>query len=405
MSRLDLEGVSKVFDRGVTAVRGLHLSVADGELLSLVGPSGCGKTTILRLIAGLEGPTEGTVRIGGRDVAGDSPAQRDVAMVFARGALYPQWTVRRNLSCGARWHASGGNWWRRLRRWWTRHPQDNRQNDEVEAAVRQVAEQLGIADLLDRYPAELSDGQRQRVALGRAMVRRPALYLMDEPLTGLDEPRRCELRRELKQWQSATRATVVYVTHDQTEALLMGDRVAVMNQGELQQIGTPQQVYGQPSNRFVASFIGEPAMNLTSGKWSEEANERGSVQVFTGGGWRVPVTGVASHPARNVRQQLVLGIRPDEIRVVVEDAKRADPEIDGQIAARVDWVESTGGRHVAYVVPAGGGDRWAVRWNDADVTRRGPPYVGDEVHLWIAAERMMWFDEITGTNLTLLENT
>ena len=238
------EQVTKVFG-DVTAVDRLDLSVADGELLVLVGPSGCGKSTALRLLAGLEQPTSGRVLVDERDITSLPPHRRDVAMVFQDLALYPHMTARQNITFGPRVR---------------REPAD-----AVRRRTGEVVDQLGLDGLLDRYPDQLSGGQRQRVALARAMVRAPQAYLMDEPLSDLDVQLRLRARTEIVELHRSIAATTIYVTHDQAEAMTMGDRIAVMADGRLQQIGTPEQVYDEPANRFVAGFLGSPAMNLVPG--------------------------------------------------------------------------------------------------------------------------------------------
>jgi multiple sugar transport system ATP-binding protein len=241
VARLELESVSKAFG-GVGALRGITLSVADGELLVVVGPSGCGKSTLLSVIAGLDAPTGGTVRIDGREVNDLSPRERDVAMVFQSYALYPHMTVRRNLA----FPLEAARLPRR----------------DAAARVREVSELLGLEDLLDRRPAALSGGQRQRVALGRALVRRPKVFLFDEPLSNLDAALRVSVRAELKKLHERLGATFVYVTHDQAEAMTLADRVAVLRDGGLEQLGTPREIYASPATSFVARFVGTPPVNL-----------------------------------------------------------------------------------------------------------------------------------------------
>jgi ABC-type sugar transport system ATPase subunit len=237
--------VTKEFSGGTTAVDALDLEIGDGELMVLVGPSGCGKSTALRMIAGLEAPTSGRITIGERDMAGLSPGARDVAMVFQSYALYPHMSVRDNLAFPLRR--------RRMAR------------DEIGRRVAAMAEMLELADLLKRKPAQLSGGQRQRVAMGRALIREPVAFLLDEPLSNLDAKLRTELRAELKRLHGRLGTTMVYVTHDQIEAMTLGDRIAVMNRGRLQQVGTPDEIYRTPCNLFVARFVGSPAMNLLPG--------------------------------------------------------------------------------------------------------------------------------------------
>jgi ABC-type sugar transport system ATPase subunit len=245
MATISLRGVGKRFAAGVAAVASLDLEIAHGELLVLVGPSGSGKSTVLRLIAGLDAPTNGRILIDGDDVTGVPPQQRDLAMVFQSYALYPHKTVRENLAFGLQ----------------MRHVDRAR----VEERVRDVARSLGIDSLLDRRPAALSGGQRQRVALGRAIVRSPKAFLLDEPLSNLDPVLRIETRAELTLLHRRLGATMVYVTHDQEEAMTLGSRIAVMRDGALEQVAPPMELYDRPANTFVASFIGSPAMNIWPG--------------------------------------------------------------------------------------------------------------------------------------------
>jgi multiple sugar transport system ATP-binding protein len=242
VASLSLERVRKAFPGAPDAVRELSLDIADGEFLSLVGPSGCGKSTVLNLIAGLEEPTNGVIRIDGQPVNGLSPSERDVAMVFQSYALYPHKDVRGNLAFPLEI---------------SRLPRT-----EIDRRIAETAELLDISALLERKPRELSGGQRQRVALGRALVRKPRLYLLDEPLSNLDAGLRAQMRAELKRLHQKLRATFVYVTHDQAEAMTLSDRIAVLRAGELQQTGTPRQIYEQPANRFVAEFFGTPRINV-----------------------------------------------------------------------------------------------------------------------------------------------
>jgi len=246
MARTTLDGVTKRFDSGgdtVLAVEDLSIDIDDGEFLVLVGPSGCGKSTTLRMIAGLETVSEGSIRIGDRDVTDVKAKDRNIAMVFQNYALYPQKTCRGNMRFGLEMAT-------------------DLSEDEITERVTEAAELLDITELLDRRPRALSGGQQQRVALGRAIVRDPDVFLMDEPLSNLDAKLRTQMRTELQQLHDELEATTVYVTHDQTEAMTMGDRIAVLNHGRLQQVGTPMELYYQPDNEFVASFIGSPSMNL-----------------------------------------------------------------------------------------------------------------------------------------------
>jgi ABC-type sugar transport system ATPase subunit len=237
--------VTKEFSGGTTAVDALDLEIPDGELMVLVGPSGCGKSTALRMIAGLEQPSSGRITIGERDMAGLSPGARDVAMVFQSYALYPHMSVRDNLAFPLRRRRMG--------------------KDEIGRRVAEMAEMLELGELLKRKPAQLSGGQRQRVAMGRALIREPVAFLLDEPLSNLDAKLRTELRAELKRLHRRLGTTMVYVTHDQIEAMTLGDRIAVMNRGRLQQVGSPDEIYRRPCNLFVGRFVGSPAMNLLPG--------------------------------------------------------------------------------------------------------------------------------------------
>src|SRR5213594_3674097 len=242
MAQVVLDHVTKVFDDQVMAVDDLTLTVGDGEFIILVGPSGCGKTTALRMLAGLEKVTSGRIAIDGRVINDVSPRDRDIAMVFQNYALYPHMTVFRNLAFGLR--------------------QRKVPSHEIDRRVHEVSEILGLDDLLKRRPAQLSGGQRQRVAMGRALVREPKAFLLDEPLSNLDAKLRVQMRAELKRIHQRLGITTIYVTHDQVEAMTLGDRIVVMSNGRVQQIGRPQEVYRHPANLFVAGFIGSPPMNL-----------------------------------------------------------------------------------------------------------------------------------------------
>ena len=242
MSRIALEGVTKRFADDTVAVHSMTLDVADGELMVLVGPSGCGKTTVLRMVAGLEEVTDGTISIDGQVVNDLDPRHRDIAMVFQSYALYPHLSVYDNMAFSLKYR---------------RTPKD-----EIRRRVIDAARILELEPYLQRKPRQLSGGQRQRVAMGRAIVRQPRAFLMDEPLSNLDAKLRVQMRAEILKIQQSLKVTTIYVTHDQTEAMTLGDRVAVVHQGDLQQVGTPRELYRNPANRFVAGFIGSPAMNL-----------------------------------------------------------------------------------------------------------------------------------------------
>jgi multiple sugar transport system ATP-binding protein len=293
MAEIVLERISKVFSGGVAAVDDVSLRIGDGEFMVLVGPSGCGKSTLLRLIAGLEDVDAGAVYIGGRDVTDLQPRDRDIAMVFQSYALYPHMSVRQNLGYGLKVRRLG--------------------KIETAERVERVARLLRLDELLDRRPAALSGGQRQRVAMGRAIVREPKAFLMDEPLSNLDAKLRVGMRAELASLHARLGATTVYVTHDQVEAMTLGQRVAVMRDGRIQQVDAPKTLYMRPANLFVASFMGSPAMNLV------EARLDGDTLEFGGHRIALPPEHLPATPSGRV----VLGIRPESF----EDASFADPSL------------------------------------------------------------------------------
>jgi multiple sugar transport system ATP-binding protein len=306
MAAIELDHVTKEFAGGVTAVDDVALTIADGEFMVLVGPSGCGKSTLLRMIAGLEEVTEGTISIGGVDVTDFEPPDRDIAMVFQNYALYPHMDVRENLGFGLS-----------VRRTPKR---------EIVSRVQEVAALLGLQDLLDRKPAYLSGGQRQRVAMGRAIIREPKAFLMDEPLSNLDAKLRVGMRASLAQLHARLAVTSIYVTHDQTEAMTLGHRVAVMRDGRIVQVDVPQRLYRAPKDLFVGTFIGSPSMNLV------EATLDGDQIAF--GQFRVPL-----HPDRRPahRDRVVLGIRPEAFN----DADHARPHLP-RIEVTVEVLEELG---------------------------------------------------------------
>jgi multiple sugar transport system ATP-binding protein len=373
MAEIRLEGVSKRFG-SVTAVDGVSLDIGDGEFLVLVGPSGCGKSTLLRMIAGLEDATEGTIAIGDRDVTDLAPRSRDIAMVFQTYALYPHMTVRQNLGYG-------------LRARKTPKP-------EIAQRVDEVAKLLGLEELLDRRPAQLSGGQRQRVAMGRAIVRQPQAFLLDEPLSNLDAKLRVGMRASLAQLHQRLGVTTVYVTHDQTEAMTLGQRVAVMRDGRILQVDRPQQLYAEPRNLFIAAFIGSPAMNLV------EASVEDDVLRF--GQYRVPV---ASPPPL---ERVVLGIRPESF----EDAAFA-PGLP-TIPVKVEVLEELGSdAHVFFQVDAppmtaevleASADEGLLPADralfTARVDARTRARVGGTLALAVDPARLHFFDPATGDRLT-----
>jgi multiple sugar transport system ATP-binding protein len=289
MADIRLSKIVKTYDNGFTAVKGIDLHIRDQEFMVLVGPSGCGKTTSLRMIAGLEEVTGGDLLIGTRRVNDVEPKDRDIAMVFQNYALYPHMTVRQNMAFGLT-----------LRKM---------PKAEIAARVDEASRILNLGDHLDKRPKQLSGGQRQRVALGRAIVRHPQVFLFDEPLSNLDAKLRGEMRFELKTLQQRLRTTMVYVTHDQIEAMTLGDRITVMSNGEIQQVAPPTVIYEQPYNRFVASFIGSPGMNFLTGRLERVGND----WIFVlAGGARVRLAMAGTHAfAAHAAGDLVLGIRPE----------------------------------------------------------------------------------------------
>jgi len=288
MANVSLTGVTKIFDDGeIVAVNDLNIDIRSGEFLVLVGPSGCGKSTTLRMIAGLETPTSGTIQLDGETINKQKPQERNIAMVFQSYALYPHMTVRENMA-------------------FSLEESTSMSREEINNHVTEAAETLDIGELLDRKPSDLSGGQQQRVALGRVIVRDPDVFLLDEPLSNLDAKLRAEMRTELQQLQQKLGTTAVYVTHDQDEAMTMADRVAILNEGELQQVDTPLGCYHQPANMFVAGFIGEPAMNFhdTTMKGNALVSDR----------LEYPLDGEIRSDI-NDGAELILGIRPEDIEV------------------------------------------------------------------------------------------
>ncbi len=352
MAEVQLDRVTKVYAGGVRAVDDLSLTIADGEFLVLVGPSGCGKTTTLRLLAGLEQATSGSVRIGGAAVDDVAPKDRDVAMVFQNYALYPHMTVYRNMAFGLLLRADAGWFAQALRYLFDRaaYRAAVDADREIRGKVEQAADLLGIRGLLDRRPQALSGGQRQRVALGRAIVRSPRVFLFDEPLSNLDARLRVEMRAELKRLHRRLQTTTVHVTHDQAEAMILGDRVAVMKDGRIQQCGRPMDVYHRPANRFVAAFIGTPTMNLLPGRLMCRAGgvwfERGETRL------RLPDE-MASRFADGVHEQVTLGFRPEAVCRVA--AAETDPG-ENVLETTVTVVEPLGDR-TDVVMETAEGDR------------------------------------------------
>jgi multiple sugar transport system ATP-binding protein len=382
VAEIELIDVTKRYPDGTVAVQDLNLRIEDGEFMILVGPSGCGKSTTLRMIAGLETLTSGELRIGGDVVNDRTPAQRDVAMVFQSYALYPHMTVAKNMGFALKKAGLPG--------------------EEIRRRVTEAAELLGIADQLDRRPANLSGGQRQRVAMGRAIVREPTAFLLDEPLSNLDAKLRIQMRAEITRIHRRVGATTVYVTHDQTEAMTLGDRLAVMNGGVIQQLGPPEELYERPRNLFVAGFIGAPPMNFLPGE-------------VVDGRLELPVASLPLDDALRARldgRRIIVGIRPEDF----EDAALvADDRPGGTMTADVDVLESTGSdlfAHIALDHSEAAEAQRAAAELDPDardvplpteiVARLGPGSrmrEGEPGTFWIDTSRLHLFDASTGERL------
>lgn len=350
MANLALKNLTKSYGK-TEVLHGINLEVQDGEFVVFVGPSGCGKSTTLRMIAGLEETTSGNIIIGDRIVDNLEPKERDIAMVFQNYAIYPHMSVKKNIAFGLR--------------------SSKASKEEKEKRIQEVATLLDMTELLDRKPNALSGGQRQRVAIGRAMVRDPSVFLFDEPLSNLDAQLRTQMRLEIKKLHQRVKSTIVFVTHDQVEAMTMADRIVIMKGGHIQQVGTPEEVYHKPANTFVARFIGAPSMNMLSG--------------VTGDGGVKLDTGFTVALAKNVEagKKVLVGVRPDDLHPV-----DADTVIEGKVAVR----EPLGPETLIYVETA-----------DGEITAkadgRTPPAVGDVVKLGAALENMHVFDAETGAAL------
>jgi multiple sugar transport system ATP-binding protein len=381
---IELQTVVKTFPNGVHAVDGVDLTIQDGEFMVLVGPSGCGKTTLLRCIAGLEEVTDGAILIGDRDVTDINPKDRDIAMVFQNYALYPHMTVRRNLAYGLK-----------VRR---------TPRKEIAKRIAETARLLGLEDLMDRRPLALSGGQRQRVAMGRAIARRPAVYLMDEPLSNLDAKLRVRVRADLARLHSQLGVTTVYVTHDQVEAMTLGQRAAVMNEGKIQQVDTPQGLYWSPANLFVAAFIGSPSMNLV------EADVADGYLRFAGFSLPLPELGPE---AAELPDRVILGVRPEHF-AQVDDAQSPAWAIEGEVT-----VEENLGAEVLVFFPVdaapvetdeivsirAGEEEEALLAQEARAlfTARLPSgtrqLLGKKIRLALDPERCYFFDPVTRESL------
>ena len=395
MAEVVLDKVNKQYENGFHAVHDLDLDIADGEFLVLVGPSGCGKTTALRMVAGLEDISSGTMKIGNRVVNTLSSRDRDIAMVFQSYALYPHMTVADNIAYGLK-----------LRRM---------DKGEIDKRVRKAADMLELGHLLDRKPKQLSGGQRQRVAMGRAIVRQPQVFLMDEPLSNLDAKLRVQMRAEIAQIQRDLKTTTLYVTHDQTEAMTMGDRIALMKAGVLQQLGSPQDLYDHPDNIFVAGFIGSPPMNMATAR-VEQAGP-GYLLRLGSAVLELPETVVAERPAlaRFVGRNVAVGVRAEDM----EDAALArDTTPEARVKAKVTLTEALGSEIVVHFsVDAPKVDtadtkelEKDVHTEDVPVAHHGNTFVasfaprsrvraGDEIEIVIDRERLHFFDPETGLSI------
>ncbi|HTJ18890.1 MAG TPA: sn-glycerol-3-phosphate ABC transporter ATP-binding protein UgpC [Steroidobacteraceae bacterium] len=351
MAEVTLRSVRKVYPNGHVAIDDASFGIRDGELLVLVGPSGCGKSTLLRLIAGLEEASAGSILIGERDVTKLEPRDRDIAMVFQSYALYPHMTVARNLGFGLE-----------LR---------GHEPAEIEQRVKQAAETLELTQFLDRLPRQLSGGQRQRVALGRALVRHPQVFLLDEPLSNLDAKLRASTRAEIARLHRTLGTTMIYVTHDQVEAMTLGQRIVVLDKGVIQQIDAPMQIYERPVNLFVAGFLGNPAMNFFRGRLRDGVLEGNGVQV------RLPTV------KAQAGQEIVAGVRPEDLHVVAGD---------GSLTGTVELLESVGSE--AFIHATSGGWKLIARSSPYNL-----PAVGARITLQPAPDRMHFFDAQTGKRL------
>jgi multiple sugar transport system ATP-binding protein len=362
MGRLEIRDLTKEFhdsDMGtIVAVDDFNAEIDDGEFVVLVGPSGCGKSTTLRCIAGLETPTEGDIVLDGRSVVGEKPRDRDMAMVFQSYALYPHKTARGNMSFGLKMTT-------------------DLSKDEINRRVEDTAEMMGIGELLDKKPGELSGGQQQRVALGRAIVREPEVFLMDEPLSNLDAKLRTQMRTELQSLQQEFDVTTIYVTHDQTEAMTMSDRIIVLDDGEIQQFGTPLECYHEPANRFVAGFIGSPSMNF----FETTLNEAGT-PTLVHDRFEYELDEGTYADIEGDGDRFTLGIRPEDVETVPADARNAVP-------AEVEVTEPLGDVTYVYLEI---GDQQYTATLAGDIVLES----GRSIHVRFPQDRIHLFDERTG---------
>jgi multiple sugar transport system ATP-binding protein len=380
MALLELKNLEKVFSgregKGVRAVKGIDLGVNQGEFMVLLGPSGCGKSTTLRMIAGLEEPTDGSIEIDGKVVNDLDPKDRDVAMVFQNFALYPHMTVYENMAFGLR-----------LR---------GHDKSDIETRVQKAVRILELEGLLSRRPKALSGGQRQRVAVGRAIVREPKIFLFDEPLSNLDARMRASMRMQISRLHRQLGTTMVYVTHDQMEAMTMGDRICVMKDGEIMQIDTPMKVYDEPANTFVASFMGNPPMNLVNGRLTRLGGEwrfRESEEE-AGGGFEVPLSKRLSDSQRPAKDtEVIMGIRAEHMTLSPLGRGAQGGEED-HVSGITQMVETMGSDSIVYFDT--GLNEMAV-----NVRAKRTPFIGEELRLKIDAEKIRFFDIQTGQAIRL----
>jgi len=365
MASVRLENVTKIFDKNVVAAKDVNINIADKEFMVLVGPSGCGKSTTLRMIAGLEEISEGNIYIGDKLVNSVPPKDRDIAMVFQNYALYPHMTVYQNMAFGLK-----------LRKF---------PKKDIEQRVNEAAEILEIKDLLNRKPKALSGGQRQRVAVGRAIVRKPKVFLFDEPLSNLDAKLRVQMRTEISKLHNRLETTMIYVTHDQMEAMTMGDRIVVMKDGFVQQIDTPLKLYNHPVNKFVAGFIGSPSMNFMNGTLFNDSG-----LIFAENKIKLPIPDKFHERLKNfINKQIIFGIRPEDIYLAgfapgIQNASKA--------TSLLEVVEPMGNEIFLYL--NSGSHQFVARVN-ADEN----PTVGDDVELIFNVEKGHFFDPVTEQHL------
>jgi multiple sugar transport system ATP-binding protein len=389
VSDIVFEHISKRYGDGFEAVKDMNLEISDGEFMILVGPSGCGKSTALRMVAGLEDISDGELKIGGEVVNQRAPKDRDIAMVFQNYALYPHMTVRENMGFALKL---------------AKAPQD-----EIDRKVNDAAKILDLEQHLDRKPANLSGGQRQRVAMGRAIVRNPSAFLMDEPLSNLDAKLRVQMRTEISRLQQQLGTTTIYVTHDQTEAMTLGDRIAVMRAGALQQVGSPAELYGHPTNLFVAGFIGSPGMNFLPGQIE---GDRLHLPI---GDVQLPDQARHSLESGGSGRQVIAGLRPEHF----QDAALVDEQRHRGLTFRtkIDVLESMGSEYYAYFdveservsareleelaadtgsadLPHGGATQFVARLDAGSRVRQG-----EEAELWFDTQRVQLFDPESGQSL------